>query len=903
MLGQRSQPCGHRIVKALCLFTKVGRFFFAKGLTIDFLIVDNRPIIYQHHFLPDPDVEPNMRLNPMACSYSTKSNTDPFDSARPLSFGRSTKNGLATFAMIWVAVVCAGGVTFGQGQVVTTITGQQHEGEVFDLEKYSAGAFAFSPFGTANRIVVINDGLRRVMLNRNGVLVPFAPSRRNEIEFGISQKTYNGSIGNASAQLFTGPFNEHGHREFIIRDVAGKRRAFIQGITKITPRYCIVNTLSGGDNLKQWEMPVSTALINKEVLHNLLLKQVDPDDVNDYFDIADFFQQMGDFRRASDELLFIENKFPDQKERIEEQRIRLAQLFGRQILDESKLRRDNNQPRLAALWAQVLDSPEFSLDIQAELDEIKSAPQKLSEAIASTRQQIVDLVNSVSDLGPGQKLVADQFVEELNTELSQANINRLDAYLRVAKDASMPTGQKLALAISGWLLGSNNATENLATVESLYQVKPLVLEYLATATTPARRKEILAQLEPLEAAIPQYIDPMLKQSKPVAQQDLSNYDGSQPIEFFVEIPGPPSRPGIRRYQCLAHLPTEYDPYRKYPLVLTLPGPGQNLETNLNIWCGTHNAALSRELGQPVRNGQAARQGYIAVAVDWRNRGQREYKYTVREHRVVTEGLYQALRRFSVDTDRVFLSGHGEGGTAAYDIGLAHPEHWAGVLGFSGLFQKYVNQYNGNKHVGLPVYAVIGEKHITASRSLENSANKWLKSKLGRFINLTLIQYKGQLNRYFEEEVPEAFKWMNSLRRKWPSGPGFEFECKAMREGDTYFWFFELDGLPPQMKYDPELYDQTKFGTVLKMTGDIRRQNEFLLTPRNSQIGVNATLWLSPDFFDFENPELKIDGHGDFKGTVEASTETLLNDVLRRADTLRAYWVRMQCRRGNWSQMD
>ena len=36
--------------------------------------------------------------------------------------------------------------------------------------------------------------------------------------------------------------------------------------------------------------------------------------------------------------------------------------------------------------------------------------------------------------------------------------------------------------------------------------------------------------------------------------------------------------------------------------------------------------------------------------------------------------------FSIDTDRVFLSGHGVGGDAVYDIGLAHPEHWAGVIG-------------------------------------------------------------------------------------------------------------------------------------------------------------------------------------------------------------------------------
>ena len=813
----------------------------------------------------------------------------------------------AFFALTAVLFSLVANTAYGQNEnVITMRSGQQHEGEIFDIATYSAGMFAFSPFGGANPIIVVDDGIRRVMVNGDRVLKDWGNSLRNEIEFSIRQKTYKGSTGNAMQLLFSGSFNEHGHREFVIRDVSGKRQQYIQGITKITPRYCIVNTLSGSENAKQWKMPVSTATINKDVLHNLLLKQVDPDDVNDYFDIADFFQQTGDYRRASDELLFIEDKFPDQKERIAEQRIRLAQLFGRQILDESKLRRDNRQPKLAALWAEVLDSPEFSLDIQAELEEIKDAAKTENAQLATTLEQIKTLVNSVADLGPSQQLAAEKFTEEIANDLSAANTNRLDAYLRVADDSSMPNGQKLALAISGWLLGSNNATENMATVESLFEVKTLVLEYLQQTTDASRRQEILTKLDSMETGIPQFIDPLLKQCKPIEQQDLTNYNGSKPIEFFVEIPGPPANPGVHRYQCMAHLPTEYAPYHKYPLILTLPGPGQKLETNLNTWCGNYNAALSGELKQPVRNGQASRQGYIVVAVDWRNRGQREYKYTVREHRIVLEGLYHALRRFSIDTDRVFLAGHGEGGTAAYDIGIAHPEHWAGVLGFSGLFQKYVDQYVANKSVGLPVYAVIGEKHISGSRSLEKCANKWLKCGPGyidRYVNLTLVQYKGSLNRYFEEEIPETFKWMNSLRRKWPDGEGFEFECKTMREGDTYFWFFEMDGLPAKMSYDPELYDQTKFDGVLTMSGNIKKTNVFRLSPSNVMMGVDASLWLGPDFFDFENPALKIEGHGKFKGEVTPSTKTLLDDVLRRSDTLRAYWVQMNCSRGNWSQVD
>ena len=42
-------------------------------------------------------------------------------------------------------------------------------------------------------------------------------------------------------------------------------------------------------------------------------------------------------------------------------------------------------------------------------------------------------------------------------------------------------------------------------------------------------------------------------------------------------------------------------------------------------------------------------------------------------------LRDACRRFSIDTDRVFLTGHGMGGDAAWDIAIAHPDLWAGVI--------------------------------------------------------------------------------------------------------------------------------------------------------------------------------------------------------------------------------
>ena len=50
--------------------------------------------------------------------------------------------------------------------------------------------------------------------------------------------------------------------------------------------------------------------------------------------------------------------------------------------------------------------------------------------------------------------------------------------------------------------------------------------------------------------------------------------------------------------------------------------------------------------------------------------QKSYEFSAREHGAVLYALRDAYRRFSLDTDRVFLTGHSIGGNAAWDIGLA-----------------------------------------------------------------------------------------------------------------------------------------------------------------------------------------------------------------------------------------
>ena len=91
-----------------------------------------------------------------------------------------------------------------------------------------------------------------------------------------------------------------------------------------------------------------------------------------------------------------------------------------------------------------------------------------------------------------------------------------------------------------------------------------------------------------------------------------------------------------------------------------------------------------------------------IAVDWQQPHQFAYDYSAREHHAVLGALRDACRRFSIDTDRVFLTGHGIGGDAAWDIAIAHPDLWAGVIPIVAVADRYVGRYCQERQVRVVV---------------------------------------------------------------------------------------------------------------------------------------------------------------------------------------------------------
>ena len=797
---------------------------------------------------------------------------------------------LAGFSLAFSGSVCAQ----GRQVVVTTESGLQYDGRVFDVEEISVET---GSVGTRadKKILVINDGLRRTFVNKNSLLPNIVDSTRNETELEIWQRTYDGPRKGAAPFLFAEPFNDNGHRILTVRTPEGSAQ-YIQGITKLNPRYVVVQSLSGGTNLspKDWEMSLAIGTIPTAVLKGVLENEiVDPTQVTAWLRIPDFLMQAGRYSDAKDELLRIAERFPEQKKQIESKRLIVLQEEAKQQVREIELTFDAGQTDLGTKWIKAIDrtglAPETTVQLDELLDQVERTKEKREKLIA----RVIAAVEKMESRPEGQLTVEQsealgRFKEQVKSDLNQHNLLRLDSFDRLSTDPKNKDQQNVALAISGWLLGSNNATDNWAVAQSLYSVLDLVSDYLKS-TEEEQRAAILEQLAKFESSDVSFLAPMLANMLPQKHELVGDYSGREPIEFFVTLDGTKVDPEPKRYRCLAHLPTEYDPYKRYPLMLSLPGRAK-VENQLKHWCGEFNEGLG------VRYGHASRNGTIVVAIDWRAPGQRRGEYSVREHLIVMKALRESMRRFAVNSDRVFLQGHGIGADVAYDVGTSHPEHWAGVIAVSATgIQKYPLIYAENTGNRLPIYAVVGERHIGSIRGCRDAWNKWLQSKKRN--ECTVVQYLGRLDEQFREDVPEAFKWMRAQRRRSPDKAGFEFSCKSIRPADNYFWFLEVHGFPLRNIKWPELFRERRGINALEIKGEIRsnKPNAFVV----GKAGTGATLWLRPDYFDF-NREIEINGRGRrFTGSVTASRNVLLEDARTRADFQRPYWAKLDYVDGTW----
>jgi pimeloyl-ACP methyl ester carboxylesterase len=749
------------------------------------------------------------------------------------------------------------------------------DGRVIEGTLGTVGGLAENPLApnkttapVVKTILLVDDNLRRTFVPKSQVTKLLegadklsAPVVKIQIPQRVAITGHH--IARLGPIVRVTPFDEFGRRIVTMMSDKGPLNV-IQGITEITPHWTKVQGLAG----KQpyiWDMRLATSSIPRDTLTKIISKVINVKNLNDRLKVVKFFLQAERYEDTQHNLEAVIKEFPGQEELENEVRA-VRMLRSRRIVEEVNARRRAGQHQLALgmlqnfpkkdIAGETLQQVKQMLD---EYGETQKQGKEIVDAIAANLEAIKDTHT---------KKRAEPIVKEISTELNINTLDRMADYARLMNAAELSDEQKLSLAVSGWLLGSNHASTNIAVSLSLFEVRNLVQQYLCE-TVKLKRTAILKSMRSQEGSTPEMVARLIAHMKPPIESPEP--EPKKPGFYDLQVPSLDKEPNVTYF---VQLPPEYDPYRRYPTLVTLNGAGTTPEQQVDWWAGALDENGSRL-------GQATRHGYIVIAVDWARADQKEYEFSAREHAAVLASLRDACRRFSIDTDRVYLSGHSMGGDAAWDLALAHPDLWAGVIPIVAVADKYSAFYSENAGL-VPFYFVSGE--LDGDKTVHNARD--LDRYLNKHYDVTVVEYQGRGHEHFYDEIQRIFDWMPRRERNFfPK----KFTTATMRTWDNYFWWIELSQFPPSSIVEPSNWPPKRNFQAVHVEASIKGNNIYVKTGAE-----HVTIWLCPELVDFERPvRITIKGQRlNRDPIVQPDLTTLLEDVRTRGERLHPFWVKI-----------
>ena len=655
------------------------------------------------------------------------------------------------------------------------------------------------------------------------------------------------------------PFDEFGRRVLALATASG-RVDIVQGITQITPRWTSVEGITT-EHPVLLDTRIATSSIPRDVLRRVIDQHIDRKNSDQRLRVVRLLLQAERYDDARHELDAVLADFPDLAA-LTAERKGLAELAAAKLLDEILLRGRAGQDRLAMRLLEDFPAADAGGEV---VEAVRESRDAYRDRQTRAKQLVEELRGRLAALEDEEtRTAATRIVAEMAGGLSFATLDRLAAFERLGTDPQLPPDRALAIAISGWLQGAAAASENLKLALSAARVRDLLREYLQAADA-AVRDTLRVKLGNEEAFSPATVAALARQMRPPAEPTAAIAPGLHELD----VVGLEGEPGSR---CLVQLPPEYDPLRRYPVVVSLHAAWSTPLNQIDWWAGQPSQ-------DGLRRGQATRRGVIVIAPAWTAPQQTSYEYSARDHAAVLNALRAAQRRFSIDSDRVFLSGHSLGGDAAWDIALAHPDLWAGLVAIAPTAGKYVNHYWHNART-LPIYIVAGE--LDTACMARNSMD--LDRYFAKGFDTTYVEYRGRGHEHFSDELLRIFDWMAIKQRTFfPRS----IDVVTLRPWDRFFWWLEMAGAPEKTVVLPAQWPPPAGFRPFSI--------EAKTTPGNS-VAVHCgaervRVWLSPELVDFDRPiTVTLDGRKLTREGVDPDIDVLLEDLRLRGDRQHPFWA-------------
>jgi pimeloyl-ACP methyl ester carboxylesterase len=479
-------------------------------------------------------------------------------------------------------------------------------------------------------------------------------------------------------------------------------------------------------------------------------------------------------------------------------------------------------------------------------------------------------------------------VAALGEELTLDTLPRLESFIEFAQQyerdvkgnrkPSQSAEDVLALAVTGWLQGNQASEPDAKMARKLLEARTFLLEYLKKENVAARA----AALNNFESKnMP--VDVLARLVRLLPPPFPYEKIGTEPLKLTSEVPE------TEAVTYSVQLPPDYSHLRPHPVLILLHGARDDAEMQLKRW----------QL-------QASRHGFILAAPQWSQGGRAIYEHSPREHAVVLTTLRDLRRRFQVDSNRVFLFGWEDGATMAFDVGLSHPDQFAGVLPMCGSVLTYPARYWPNAQY-LPFYVVEGDRNGGSPKMTRGLFKDWIR---GHYPSVYL-EYKGRPSEWFDAEVAQMMNWMSRKKRYHPlkqlgrhdtSGhPGSAEEFRTMRSSDNRFYWLSTDTISPRYLSDGKkwsnqaphasLQASLHVGNELDVKKGANIWSQFIL--RTSGV-KQVSLWIEEGLIDFTKP-VQVRHFSEQIGpirTITPSLAVLLQDLASNGDRQRLFVARV-----------
>ena len=709
--------------------------------------------------------------------------------------------------------------------------------------------------GKTTNFWMVDEGVRRYFVHRR-IVSDFVSDAVPDgmVTFQLQQKHSSRRIGPSIVGGFTDvqPFDGSGWRTVTIH-VNGEDVSIVQGITELRPNRCKIDGLT-----HQWEYYVDTKTIPPNVIQSLVQQGSDRNNPQERKAAWQFYMQAKMYPQAAQELTSINADFPELADWSRKALVMVEQDVAKMAMAELKNRQAAGQHEFAYQIAKTVprdrvDASDFraSQEIVADYEHAREQRDEVLVALDLLQAQLEG--EYVEILRPMQS----QLVEEMHFD----NIHRLQPFLRVKDDNTLSAKEKLALAYSGWILGDDKAVLNLDEAINLWKARFLVREFFRNDDNPLIDDELVEELQALEyigiervsqmvQLLPPFLDRPISDQLEVQEQQFRVKDLEDPVSYSVMVP------------------PEFSPYRAYPLLVVLRTAGRSPADAVKWWTGDQ-----------LHPGWAQRRGYLVIAPHFIDEAATRFDGSAQAHDIVIESIKDARKRFKIDSNRIYLVGHGMGADLAFELGMARPDVFAGVVPITGQCSRLCDFYKANSPY-TSWYIVGGERDRNSLESIQSVVNSMMNA--GQ--DVIYCEYKDRGYEPYYEETDQIFDWMEKIRRP-PLSELKDWEAVTLRSTEDQFYWLRARGLKEDSFPDDIWENPTKkgFSAHISPGGTV-----YVKAP-----AYGASIWLSPELFDFNNRcQVRFGSRTPYRDFVKPSIKAMLEHYRENADRERLFWARL-----------